>query len=288
MSEDGRICYLNGRHLPLAQATISVMDRGFLFGDGVYEIIPVYAGRPFRLPEHLRRLERSLDEIRLASPLDADAWTAMLEDLVAQNGGGDQALYLQVTRGAAPLRDHLFPAEVQPTVFAMATPLKAAPAAMLERGIQAVTVPDNRWLRCHIKATALLANVLLKQQGKDQGADEVILIRDGMVSEGSASNVFVVKGGTIATPPADNQILRGVTRDLVVELALANGMPCQERPVSLQELQMADEIWISSSTREVIPAVRLDGRAVGSGEAGALWRQMYAHFAAYKAATCGS
>ncbi len=279
-----RLCYLNGRILPLAEACIPVMDRGFLFGDGVYEVIPVYGGRLFRLHEHLDRLANSLALIRLPDPLARDAWSDMLEELVARNGGGQQSLYLQVTRGVAPVRDHAFPDPIRPTVFAMVTPLVTPDAATLQRGIRAATVPDVRWDYCHIKAITLLPNVLLKQQALDGGASEAILIRDGNATEGSASNVFVVSDGTLITPPKSNLLLPGITRDLVVELARANALALEERPIPEALLRTASEVWVTSSTREVMPVVELDGTPVGDGKAGPVWHRVYALYSAYKRA----
>lgn len=279
-----RLCYLNGQFLPLAEARISVMDRGFLFGDGVYEVIPVYGGRLFRLSEHLNRLAQSMELIRLPDPLTREAWTKMLRDLVNRNGGGQQSLYLQVTRGAAPVRDHAFPDPIRPTVFAMITPLTTPDPAVLERGIRVATVPDVRWDYCHIKAITLLPNVLLKQQARDSGADEAILIRDGQATEGSASNLFVVSGNTLITPPKSNLLLPGITRDLVVELARANDIAFAERSIPEALLRRADEVWVTSSTREVMPVVWLDDQPVGGGKVGPLWRRMYAIYSDYKRA----
>lgn len=279
-----RICYLNGQFLPIAQAHISVMDRGFLFGDGVYEVIPVYGGRLFRLHEHLDRLANSMALIRLPDPLSREQWTTNLQTLVDRNGGGQQSLYLQVTRGEAPVRDHAFPNPIRPTVFAMVSPLVTPEAEILERGIRAATVPDVRWDYCHIKAITLLPNVLLKQQARDSGADEAILIRNGYATEGSASNIFVVKGGTLITPPKSNLLLPGITRDLVVELVKANGISFKEEPVPEDLLRGADEIWVTSSTREVMPVIRLDDQPVGDGVAGPVWRRVYALYSDYKRA----
>lgn len=284
MNPTDRICYLNGRFLPLGEACVSVMDRGFLFGDGVYEVIPVYGGHLFRITEHLQRLERSLDLIRLDNPLGRAPWQQLLENLVERNGGDDQSLYLQVTRGVAAARDHAFPQPTVPTLFAMTTPLPASDPARLAQGIAAVTLADARWQHCQIKAITLLPNVLLRQQARDAGAEEAILIRDGQVTEGSASNVFIVAHGVMATPPKSNLLLPGITRDLVVELAREHGMVCDERPIAQSELEHADEIWVTSSTREIVPVVRLDGVPVGGGLAGPVWQRVYAIYSAYKGA----
>jgi D-alanine transaminase len=262
------IVYLNGQFLPLGEAKVSVLDRGFLFGDGVYEVIPVYGGKPFRLAEHLQRLDNSLAGIRMASPLTAAEWAELFGRLI--DGDHDQSIYLQITRGAAPKRDHAFPKDTAPTVFAMCTPIAPMPAS----GVRAVTVPDIRWDWCHIKAVTLLANVLLRQQAVDQGCAEAILIRDGQAIEGAASNLFVVVDGVLVTPPKGNRILPGITRDLVVELARANGVPYQERDIAFEELSRAEEVWVTSSTREILPIVELDGKIVGDGAPGPVWTRM--------------
>jgi D-alanine transaminase len=279
MSRD--IVYLNGSFLPVHEATVSVMDRGFLFGDGVYEVIPVYGGRAFRLEHHLQRLDLSLQGVRIANPLDHVQWSDILTALIRHNGGGDQSIYLQVTRGAAPTRDHAFPAGVQPTVFAMGTPL-SEPAAAVRAGLAAVTIDDIRWKHCNIKAITLLPNVLMRQQALDAGAAEAILLRDGYATEGSASNVFIVRDGVVITPPKSNLLLPGITRDLTVELCHANDIPCREADISADELRRADEVWISSSTREVVPIVRLDEQPVGDGHPGPLWQRVSALYSAYK------
>jgi D-alanine transaminase len=280
-----RQVYLDGQFLPPEAARVSAFDRGFIFGDGVYEVIPVFGGRLFRLPQHLARLDSSLREIRLANPLAAAEWQKIFERLVEIQGGGDLSIYLEVTRGPAP-RDHAFPARATPTVFAYATPLKYPPKEQVEQGIAAITAPDIRWLRCDIKAIALLPNALLRQQALDAGAAEAILLRDGLMTEGAASNIFVVKDGRAATPPKGPLILPGVTRDLVLDLALAHGVACEERAVSEAELRSADEVWLTSSTKEVLAITRLDGKPVGSGKPGPLHARMLALYKDYKRAFC--
>jgi D-alanine transaminase len=275
------VVHLDGAWVPAAEARVSVLDRGFLFGDGVYEVIPVYAGALFRLDEHLARLRRSLAEARLDDPHDAAGWADLLQALVARNGGGDLAVYLQVTRGVAP-RDHVFPAQATPTVFAMANPLRLPTPEQRAQGLAGVVRPDPRWLRCDIKAIALLANVLLRQEAADSGAAEAILVREGIVTEGAASNVFLVREGTILTPPKGPHILPGVTRDLILELAQAAGLPWREEPLPEAALRDADELWVSSSTKEVMPVVSLDGVAVGTGAPGPVWARMHALFQEYK------
>jgi len=280
-----RQVYLNGEFLAPDQARVSVFDRGFVFGDGVYEVIPVFGGRLFRLPQHLARLDSSLREIRLANPLVGAEWQKIFERLVDIQGGGDLSIYLEVTRGAAP-RDHAFPAKVTPTVFAYATPLKYPPKEQVEQGISAITAPDIRWLRCDIKAITLLPNALLRQRAIEAGAAETILVRDGLMTEGAASNIFVVRNGRALTPPKGPFILPGVTRDLVLELAQAHGVPCAEAAVTEAELRSADEIWMTSSTKEVLAVTRLDGKPVGGGRPGPLHTRLLALYRDYKRAFC--
>lgn len=276
-------CYLDGHYLPLSQATVSPLDRGFLLGDGVYEVIPVYGGRPFRLAAHLRRLADSLAAIRLAPPLTDTEWADIIETLLARvDDAGDRGFYLQVTRGAAARRDHRFPGtDTAATVFAY--PMPVLPPANTT-GATVVTAPDYRWGRCDIKSIALLANVLLRQASADQGADETLMLRDGLATEGSASNVFAVVDGVLATPPLGPLILPGITRALVLELARAEGVPCAERPLAEAELRGADEVWIASSTREVVAVVRIDGEPVGDGVPGPMWRRLRRAFDEHKAA----
>ena len=282
MASDSKV-YLNGRFLPRDEACVPVMDRGFLFGDSVYEVIPVYGGHLFRLEHHLGRLDNSLAAIRMANPLAHEAWRGVLRELVGQRPGEDQSVYLQVTRGPADKRDHAIPDVVTPTVFAMTTPLAPIDAAIARDGIAAITLDDLRWQRCDIKATTLLANVLARQLAKEQGAVEAILLRDGLALEGAASNLFVVASGRLMTPPKSPLLLPGITRDLVIELAQANHIPLSETDVPASVLASADEIWLTSSTREVMPVTRLDGRAVGGGRPGPVWRRMNELYQAYKA-----
>lgn len=274
--------HLNGRFLPLEEACIPVMDRGFLFGDGVYEVIPVYSRRPFRLKEHLHRLQDSLDGIRLANPHSHEEWTALIRRIVDGAEFEDQGVYLQVTRGPAPVRDHAFPKEVRPTVFLMPMELKTPPSAWVEQGVAAITAADNRWLRCDLKATSLLANVLLRQLSVDAACAETLLIRDGFVSEGSASNLFLVRDGVLLSPPRSHLMLPGVTCDVARELALAHDIPLETRPLSEAELRGADEIWITSSTKEILAVTTLDGQPLGEGRPGTLFRRMYGLYQEYK------
>jgi D-alanine transaminase len=266
--------WLNGRFLPLADAHVSVLDRGFLFGDGIYEVIPVYGGRLFRLSQHLKRLRNSLDGVRITNPMSDSEWEAMLNELVARNEGSDQAVYLQVTRGAAPKRDHAFPTGVQPTVFGMSNALTVNRDAAAVQGVRAITLDDIRWSLCNLKAITLLPNVMLRQQAIEADTAEAILINNGKAIEGAASNLFIVKNGLLITPPNSNCLLPGVTRDLVIELAANNGIPHREADIPADDLLQADEIWLTSSTREISPVIQLDNTAVGDGKPGPLWNKM--------------
>ena len=274
--------YLNGDYLPLDQAKISVLDRGFLFGDGVYEVIPAYAGRLFRLEQHLSRLDRSLESILMQNPLSHDEWETALNRLLQKNQDQDYAVYLQITRGAAQGRDHAFPPDLKPTTFAMAYPASQPDAELVARGGSAITLPDIRWHLCHIKAITLLGNVLLRQQASADGAVEAILIRDGYAYEGSTSNIFVVRDGRLTTPPDSDLLLPGVTRDLVIELAEANNLSLNLAPIAERELSTADEIWLTSSTKEVLPITRLNDEPVGAGVPGPVWQRISDLFQDYK------
>jgi D-alanine transaminase len=273
--------FLNGEFLAAENAQVSVLDRGFLLGDGVYEVIPVYNALPFRLKEHLQRLQRSLNGVRMANPYSDDKWADIIAQLVKQNGDGNQAVYLQVTRGVAP-RDHVFPEGVEPTAFVMTNPIKPLPEWFKQDGIKAITVKDIRWAQCEIKAITLLPNSLLRQQAQDAGAQEALLIRDGYMTEGSASNSYAVINGVIFTAPKDEKVLPGITRDLVLELADAAGIPYREEAVTAEQLKSAEEIWISSSTRELLPVTMVDGQPVGSGKPGPLWQQLDVLYQRYK------
>lgn len=273
--------YLNGQYLPLEEARVPVMDRGFLFGDGVYEVIPVYSRRPFRLHEHLERLQASLDAIRLENPHSQAEWEGMVERIVASAVGEDQGIYLQVTRGVGP-RDHAFPKTVRPTVFILPLTLTPPPPELVEHGVAAITAVDNRWRRCDIKATSLLPNVLLRQLSVDAGCAETLLLRDGFLSEGSASNIFIARDGLLLAPPKSNLMLPGITYDVVLDLARARGMAHEVRPIGEAELRGADEVWLTSSTKEVLAVTSLDGQPVGDGRPGPLFRRMHAAYQEYK------
>ena len=276
--------YLNGTFLPLEDASVPVMDRGFLFGDGVYEVIPVYAGRLFRLAHHLQRLRNSLQAVHIDNPLADSDWENMLTELVTRNATPDQAVYLQVTRGVAAKRDHAFPADTQPTLFAMSTPMAASADIDSIAGAIAITLPDVRWKLCNIKAITLLPNVMLRQQAVDAGAVEAILIKDGYAIEGAASNVFIVKNGLLITPPNGPALLPGITRDLIIELAANHAIPFREADITEAELFAADEIWLSSSTREISPVTLLDDTVISAGKPGPLWKRMITLYQEYKAA----
>lgn len=263
------------------QARVSVFDRGFLLGDGVYEVIPVYAGLPFRLTQHLQRLQRSLDGVRMQNPHSDAQWSDIISKLVTENGAGDQAVYLQVTRGVAP-RDHVFPEGVEPTAFVMSNPINPLPESYKTVGIKAITVEDIRWSQCDIKAITLLPNSLLRQKAQDVGAQEAILLRDGYMTEGSASNSYAVVDGVLYTAPKDEKVLPGITRDLILELADKAGINYLEQAVSETDLHRAEEIWISSSTREVLPVTSLDNQPVGSGKPGPVWQQIDNLYQRYK------
>lgn len=283
------IVYLNGEFMPLAEAKVPAMDRGFLFGDGAYEVIPVYARRPFRLAGHLERLQRTLDGIRLANPHDVPEWTRLITELIARNAGvarDEQSVYLQVTRGAEERRNFAFPASASPTVFLFCEPLVTPPPAQCEQGVAAITAPDIRWLRCNLKTVSLIANCLLRQQAIDAGCAETVMLRDGYLSEGSASNIFVVRDGVLRAPPKNHLILPGVTYDVVLELAAAAALPVDVRPVAEAEVRGADELWLTSSAKEVLAIVTLDGQPVGRGAAagrpGPWFRRIYAAYQAFK------
>jgi D-alanine transaminase len=287
MADPLPICYLNGEYLPLREARISPLDRGFLFADSVYEVLPVFEGRMFRFREHFDRLARSLGEIRLASPHTHEQWRDLLEDLIRRNGGRNMYVYVQVTRGMEYGRNHAFPSAVTPTVFAMASPLPVLTEELRAKGLSAITVEDFRWGRCDIKSTALLANVLMKQQAADAGAQEAIIVRDGEVLEGSSTSIFVVLQGKVVTPPNSRRILPGTTRDAALELAQLD-LPVEIRPVTADELRRADEVWLSAATRDVIPVGRIDGRPVGEGRPGPLWQRMERSFDAFRRRLAGT
>ncbi len=275
--------YLNGSFMPLEEARVPVLDRGFIFGDGVYEVIPVYSRRAFRLVEHLKRLQHSLDGIKLKNPHSESEWTAILNELIRRNEPEDQYLYLHITRGVAR-RDHAFPdPPVPPTVFALSNPLTTQSAEKLRHGVNCITLADNRWLRCDIKSIALLPNVLLRQAAVEAGCAEAILIRDDtFLTEGTASNIFLVKNGKLLAPPKDNLMLPGITYDVILELAAANSIPCEVRRITKAEIFNADELLLTSSTMEVLAVTSLDGKPVGNGKPGAMFARLHPLYQTFK------
>jgi len=281
MSAPLPICYLNGDYLPLTEARVSPLDRGFLFADAVYEVVPVYGGRPFRLRQHLERLDKSLAGIRMPAPLAHTEWARISQELISRNSGFDAYLYLQVTRGAEFGRNHVWPDTLQPTIFAYASALEPLSATLLGNGVAAVTAEDTRWARRDIKSTALLANVLLKKLSADAGAYETIMIEDGKLTEGSSTTVHTVTRGIIRTPPNGRQILPGTTRDVVTELAGRLDLRTESGDVTEAELREADEIWLAFSTRGILPVTTLNGARVGTGEPGPIFKRMSAAFAGY-------
>lgn len=274
--------YLNGEFMPLAEAKIPVMDRGFIFGDGVYEYIPCYGGKPRRMQHHLDRLYRSLAGTRIANPMSREAWVALIGRMIETNGGDNVAVYIQITRGVMVKRDHPFPKDTPPTVFVMATPLMPPAAEIVEHGVACLTREDFRWHRCDLKVTSLLGNVLLRQEAADQGCYETILIRDGLLQEGTSSNVMIVKDGTLLAPPKTELMLAGITYDLVLELESTGGVPYLQREIGEAELRSADEIVLMSSGREVVAVTTLDGRPVSEGTPGPVFRELHRRYQAYK------
>ena len=275
------IAHFNGRLMPLDEIRISPLDRGFIFGDGVYEVIPVYDGVMLHGREHFERLQRSMKEIQLAAPHTVDEWMRVTQELVAHHPG-NVSVYIQVTRGVPPKRDHVMPKGLEPTVFMMVQPLVTPSKEAIENGVACVTHEDFRWTRCHIKSTSLLGNIMARQVSADVGATETILLRDGMLTEASSSNVFVVKGNVVAAPPQDHLILLGITYDLVTRLAKDGTVKLEIRPIAGRELLEADEIWLSSSTKEVLAVTKLDGKPVGSGKPGPVFKRMHALYQDYK------
>lgn len=266
--------YLNGEFMPLEEARVPVLDRGFIFGDGVYEVVPIYHGRTFRWPQHLARLERSLAAIGIANPLDREGWTELVEQIIGYHEWADQFVYMQVTRGVAR-RDHAFPKDVRPTVFAMSSQLVLPSAAQVEQGVDAITLPDERWLHCDIKTTSLLGNVLARQAAVQAGAAECVMFRDGFLTEGAASNIWVARGDRLFAPPRDNLVLEGVRYGLIEELCRKADIRLQIRRILREEVLAADELMLSSATKEVLPITRLDARPVGAGRPGPVFAQLH-------------
>jgi D-alanine transaminase len=273
--------YLNGKFMPIEEARVPVLDRGFIFGDGVYELVPVYSRVPFRLEEHLNRLERSLAAVKIRNPHTRAEWRDIVTQLVAKQPYEDQGVYFQVTRGVAK-RDHSFPKDATPTVFGMSNPLVTPPKELVERGASCVTAVDERWLHCDIKSISLLGNCMMRQLSAEQGGVETIMFRDGKLTEASASNVFVVRDGVILSPPKTNLILPGITYDVVVELAQGAGMALEFRDISRDEVFAADELWVTSSSKEVLAVVKLDGKVIGSGKPGPVFAKMHRLYQEFK------
>jgi D-alanine transaminase len=281
MIDADQIVFLNGEFIALGEARVSVLDRGFIYGDGVYELIPVYGGEPFRMPHHLARLQHSLDGIGLANPYSDTRWEALVRELVGKQPFANQGVYFQVTRGVAK-RDHAFPAGVTPTVFMMSNPLATPSREQVERGVAVVTAEDNRWHRCDLKTISLLGNVLMRQLAAEHGAVETVMFRDGFLTEASASNVLIVSDGGIIVPPKDNLILPGITYDATMEFASEAGVSLEMRPVTKDEALAADEMWLSSSTKEVLAITTVDGKPFAGGKPGPVFRAIWEVFQARK------
>jgi D-alanine transaminase len=275
-------CWLNGEMSTLRDAKVSVLDRGFIFGDGIYEVVPAYAGRPFRFQEHMARLERSLAELRIRNPMDRAAWRALVDQLLAAYARHvgkpveetNQLVYLQVTRGVA-MRDHAMPPDIEPTVFAMVNRLYIYPAEERARGVACFTADDFRWKKAHIKSTSLVGAVLARQISADEGGNETIMFRDGWLSEAAASNVWVVRNGVVLGPPRDNLVLEGIRYGVLEEICMQQGIPFELRRVAREEVLAADEIILSSATKEVLPCTLLDGKPVGNGRPGPIYQKLF-------------
>lgn len=281
------LCYLNGRYGRVCDTQVSVMDRGFIFGDGVYEVLPVYNGQVFCFEQHMARLDRSLKELRIKNPLTRTEWKhiaqRLIDDLSHNTGPSNQLIYIQVTRGVAP-RDHVMLTGLQPTVYVMASEMKLASAAQRELGVACVTADDFRWQKAHIKSTSLLGAVFSRQISADANAIETVMFRDGLLSEAAASNVWVVKNGIVMGPPKDNLVLEGIRFGLIERICQTEGIAFQLRPIRREEVLEADELLLSSATKEVLPITLLDGRHVGSGKPGPVYERLYAGYQAIKTA----
>ena len=278
-------CYLNGEFSTLRDAKVSVMDRGFIFGDGVYEVVPVYAGRPFRFAQHLARLDRSLSELRIANPMSHDRWRSLVDQLIDAYAGSlgksaaqtDQLIYIQVTRGVA-MRDHVMPPDIIPTVFATSNKISPPSAADRAGGVACVTADDFRWKKAHIKSTSLAGSVLARQLSADVGAAETVMFRDGALSEGAAANVWVIKNGSVFGVPKDNLVLEGIRYGLIEQLCLDTGIPFELRRIPRAEVFAADELLLSNATKEVLPVTQLDGQSIGTGAPGPIYEKLYAGY----------
>ncbi len=274
--------YVNGEFVAPEDAHISAFDRGLIFGDGIYEVVPIYGGQAFRWDEHLARLNNNLDIVGIRQPYTRQEWATVLVGLLSRATEEDHYLYIQVTRGVAP-RNHVFPDSAEPTVFAYVQKLAPVAGSALTEGVTVVTIPDFRWHRCDIKTTSLIANVWLRQQAKEQGAAEAVLVRDGVVTEGAATNVFAVVDGIVRTAPQGSNLLPGITRDLVVELMNRHGVSYEERAFTEQQMINAEEVWITSSTNEVMPVSRINDNVVSGGRPGPAFQRVYDWFQQYKA-----
>ncbi len=275
------IVYLNGKFMPIEEAYVPVLDRGFIFGDGVYEVVPAYSKHPFQLAEHLRRLQYSLDKVRITNPHSDAEWTQLIAEIIKRNNGDDQSVYFQVTRGVAK-RDHAFPKGVTPTVFMMSNPLVTPSPALVDSGVACISAEDYRWLNCDIKSVSLLGNCMLRQLSADVDAAETILFRDGRLTEASSSNVFIVRNGVVLTPPKDHLVLPGITYDVVLEIARAREFEVEVCDVTEADVRSAEEIWLTSSNKEVLAVTTLDGKPVGDGRPGPLFRRMHALYQQFK------
>lgn len=275
--------YLNGAMTPLSEAKIPVLDRGFIFGDGIYEVIPIYGRKLFRSDQHMARLFRSLAAIGIPNPHTKEQWMHLIEQVVAAHPADDQMAYLHVTRGVAK-RAHAFPQAVTPTVFIMTNPIVLPTADMRARGVACVTMEDKRWLRCEIKSISLLGNVLAAQHAVEHDVVESIQFRDGFLTEASSSNVWIVKHGKLAGPPKDNLILEGIRYGLIEELCATGGIPMEARRIARAEVFDADEVLLSSATKEVLPVTTIDGLTIGNGKPGPIYQQLYAAYQTAKAA----
>jgi len=279
------IVYLNGKYLPIDQAQISVLDRGFLFADSIYEVISVFNGKPFRPEHHILRLENSLNAIYLKPPFDEKEWLSIFTELLKQNNvtTENKSIYLQVTRGVEKTRSHGFPKHpIEPTVFVMLSDLEQPDYDHLTTGFSVITKEDVRRRDCYIKSTSLLPNILAHQEALSEDANDALFVRNGHIIEGSSSNVFIIKHGIIHTSPKSIHMLGGITRELVLELAIKHQIPYQEHDISVEELLQADEVWITSSSRDIMPITNIDGKTIGNGKPGPLWKQMLTYFRDYK------
>ncbi len=272
------IVYLNGAYVRLGEAQISVLDRGFIFGDGIYDVVPCYQGRPFRMAEHLARLQRNLGVIEIDTGWSTQDWEQLVLDMLARSGrGADCIVYIQVTRGPAK-RDHAFPAHSEPTIFCMVTPFNRPTEQQRRSGLSVVSIEDKRWLMCHIKSTSLLGNVLARQQAVAAGVDEVAQFRNEYLTEGASCNIWVVREGVLLAPPRNHLILEGIRYGLMEQLAAQCGIDFEARPIHFEEVQTADELMLTSATKEVLPIVQFNAQPVGAGVPGPVYHKLRAAY----------